>query len=296
MKKSLFLTASLLLSSAIAPTFSQAQMAAPIAPQPAASLSDDQLRAMGQGVAFPYERLDRVLRANVDKEGNVAYARVKGNNDLDIFVRALALADLTKFPNWMNPADPADPKSKPTPDRTPELVFWINAYNGLFLKAIADAYPVKSPTQIAGLDSAKTRVVAGKAYSFADLRRKIAEIDPRALFALPDGTKSGPRALSSVYRYTNLGKQLNGAITAFINDPTHVEPPLRLKNTVSVSPWLLSVEEWFKPKASRRKMDGARRLLSSYAQRNSDQNYFTAGDYEVKFLPTNASLNEQVVQ
>lgn len=298
MKKSFFLLAATLSAGALAP-LSQAQVitpdAKPIAP-PAASLSDVQLRALGEGVAFPYEKLDSVLATSVDKEGRIIYSKAKGSNDLDTFVRAVAVADLTKFPQWMIPPDPEDPKAKATPDRSPELIFWINAYNGLFLKTIADAYPVNSPSQIPDLDKAKTRVVAGQTYSFADMRRKIAEIDARALFALPDGTVEGPRAAPGVYRYIGLNEQLNAAARAFVNDITRVTAPNRLQNSVAVSPWLATVDEYFRPDATRRKWEGIRKVLAGYTTRSADRNYFVTGDYEVLFLPSDRTLSEKLTR
>ena len=296
MKKSLFFAAALLCGAL--PSVSRAQQielpAPTAASKPAASLSEAELRALGEGIAFPYELLDKVLAANVNKEGAVFYSKVKGNNDLATFVRAVAIADLTKFPQWTIPADPADPKSKEQPDQTPEMAFWINAYNGLFLKTLADAYPISSPLQIKDLDTAKTRVVAGKSYSFAELRRKIAGIDPRALFSLPDGTNSGPRAAPAVVRYVGLSNRLNDAITAFVNDFSRVEAPQRLQKTVMVSPWLAEVDAFLKPQTTRRKWEGIRSILAAYTTRNGDQRYFSAGDYQVEFMLPNRSLNEQL--
>ncbi|RYG70866.1 DUF547 domain-containing protein [bacterium] len=280
-----------LLSSALLPQISQAQVMAPAAPV-AANMSEADIKALGEGIAFPYEKLDSVLRETVDKEGNVFYSKIKGRNDLETFVRAVAIADLTKFPKWMVPSDPKDPKSKEKPDQFPELAFYINAYNGLFLKAVGDEYPIRSLGDIKGLDTEKTRVVAGQSYSFADLRRKIAEIDPRALFCLPDGTNAGPRASSGVFRYTGLDQQLNAAISSFVNDVTRVTPPVRLENKVSVSPWMQTVDEYFGTKGGRSKWNGIKSLLVSYTTRNSDQGYLSAGDYQVAFLPADKSVNE----
>jgi hypothetical protein len=292
MKKHQFLVA-VLLSSPVLSQVSQAQIVAPKAPV-AATMSESDLRALGEGIAFPYEKLDNVIRGNVDKEGAVFYSKIKGNNELETFARAVAIADLTKFPVWTVPADPEDPKSKPYPDHSAELTFFINAYNGLFLKAIADAYPVNSPGEIKNLDSAKTRVVAGQNYSFADLRRKIAGMDKRALFALPDGTKSGPRASNSVYRYYGLDAQLNAAVSSFVNDVSRVMPPLRLQNTVTVAPWLGTVDEYFGTKTTRNKWSGIRQILAGYTKRDSDQRYLSSGDYQVVFMPGDGSLNEAI--
>ncbi|PQV64958.1 Protein of unknown function, DUF547 [Abditibacterium utsteinense] len=296
MKKIPFLVAAILGCGAVAPIAWAQEFVVPAKPpaKPAASLSETELRGLGEGIAFPYEKLERALAPNVNVEGAVFYAKLKGNNDLETFVRAVAIADMTRFPKWMNPPDPQDPKSTASLDRTPELTFLINAYNGLFFKAIADAYPVNSPAQIKGLDSAKTRRVAGKDVSFAELRRQIATIDPRALFALPDGTNAGPRASSKVYSYLGLGAQLNQAANAYVNDLSRVKSPLRLQNMVEVSPWLATVDEYFAPKTAKRKWNGVRNVLSSYTKRDSDQRYFAAGDYQINFSLENGSVNEQL--
>ena len=294
--KSSFLLATTLVSAFLGASSSQvyAQELLPpkVAPKAAASLSDDELRALGEGIAFPYEKLERALAPNINKEGAVSYARLKGNNDLEIFVRAVGIANMDRFPKWMNPADPQDPKSVPTLDRTPELTFLINAYNGLFFKTVADAYPVNTPAQIKGLYTAKTHLVAGKMMSLGELREQIGRIDPRALFALNDGTNNGPRATSAAYTYFNLSGQLTRAAQVFVNDLSRVKEPIRLQNTVEVSPWLASVDEFFAPKSGRRKFNGIRNVLATYTTRDSDRRYFTAGDYEIRFAPGDASINE----
>ncbi len=292
MNKSSFLIAITLLSGALIGSLAQAQVIGTPSP-PAASLSETDLRNLGEGIAFPYEKLESALKDNVNKEGQVFYAKIKGNNDLETFVRAVAIADMKKFPTWTITADPEVKGSKDGIDRTAELAFLINAYNGLFIKAIADAYPLDGPSQIKDLDTAKTRVVGGETYSFADLRRKIAAIDPRALFALPDGTNSGPRASPMVYRYLGLNSVLNEVIKSFVNDVTRVQPPLRLQNTVQVSPWLATIDEYFKTKSNRRKWSGVRTILEGYTSRSSDQRYLTTGEYQIQFNLNNNTLNEQ---
>lgn len=292
MNKSSLLVATTLLSSALLGSLAQAQVVAPATP-PASSLSETDLRNLGEGVAFPYEKLESALKDNVSKDGLIFYAKIKGNNDLETFVRAVAIADMKKFPAWPVPADPEVKDSKDGLDQTAELAFLINAYNALFIKAIADAYPVNGPSLIKDLDTAKTRVVGGVNYSFADLRRKIAEIDPRALFALPDGTNSGPRASMLAYRYLGLNTLLNEVVKGFINDTTRVAVPDRARNVVQVSPFLATVDEFFRAKTSRRKGEGVRNLLAAYTTSGSIQRYFGAGAYQIEYTLTNNTLNEQ---
>lgn len=264
-----------------------------IAGKPAAQYSDAELKAMGTGVAFPYELLDGFLKRYVDKSGGVYYLKARGDNDLDTFVRALAIADLGQFPVFTTKVDPALPAKGTFQDHSAELTFWVNAYNGLRLKAIADRYPNLSPTIFKQLDSAKNQTVAGQTYSFVELRQKIGKMDPRALFALMGGTKDAPSAPITVYRYSRLGQQLNQTVRAFINDQTKVATPDRLANSVEVSPFLTEVDPFFKPAGTRRKYAGIRQLLSTYSSNSGSRGYFTTGEYAVNFSLANDKINEQ---
>lgn len=262
--------------------------------KPAAQYSDAELRAMGTGVAFPYELLDGVLKRYVDKGGNVYYLKAKGDNDLDTFVRAVAIADLGQFPVFTTPVDLKDATKGMMPDRSPETPFWINSYNALRLKAIADRYPGISNTQLKQLDTAKNLTVAGQTYSFALLRQKIAAMDPRALFALMSGIKDGPSASIAVYRYSGLGQQLNLAVQGFVNDQTKVAAPDRLTSSVEVSPFLAEVDPFFKPRGSRRKNAGVREVLSTYSKSGASRGYFATSEYTIKFSLADNKLNEQI--
>lgn len=264
--------------------------------KPAAELTEKEIIAAGQGVVFPYDLLETVLGKTVSPEGEVQYSKVKGDNDLAIFARAVALADLSQFPTWTLPVDPTKPKEPPAKDRRPELAFWINAYNGLFLKALADAYPVNSPAEIPGLDTAKTRVVAGKSYSFEELRRKIAtEFDPVALFALQTGTRMGPRVQPRAIRYSGLQETLEELAYFYVMDSTLVGPFSvgTASGEVEVSPWLQSVDEFFKPKVSRNKWEGIRNILRRFTKTGPSRNFYLNNrDFEVKFMPSAPRINE----
>ncbi len=265
-----------------------------IALKPAAKYSDAELRAMGTGVAFPYELLDGVLHRYVDKNGNIYYLKARGDNDLETFARAVAVADLGQFPVFTGMVSATDPKKGTFQDHTAELTFWINAYNGLRIKAIADRYPGVSNTMLKQLDTAKDQTVAGQTYSFAELRKKIAGMDARALFALMSGVKDGPSAPTSVFRYSRLNDQLNQAVRAFVNDPNKVSTPDRLANSVEASPFLAEVDTYFKPAGDRHKNAGIRTLLSRYTKNSGARGYFTTGEYAVRFSLANDKLNEKI--
>lgn len=273
------------------------QSAAPtamVAKKKAADYTDEELKQMGTGVAFPYELLDSVLRRFVSGKGAMYYLKAKDDNDLNTFARAVAIADLEQFPIFTAPVDRNDPTKGTGSDRSAELTFWINAYNGLRIKAITDRYPISSVVGLKDFDTAKTQVIAGKNYSFAQLREKIGTMDPRALFAITSGTQDGPSVPTSVFRFSNLSGQLDQAVKAFVNDPNKVGPPDRLANKVEVSPYLQEVDPFFKSKSSRRKFEGIHQLLGGYSNVPNARNYFVTGDYTIKFSLTNGKLNEQL--
>jgi hypothetical protein len=252
--------------------------------------SDDEVRRLGQGPAFPYTLLESALSVAVDEKGAVNYNRLQLNQNLALFVRAVGLADLKQFPVFKY----RDDEGREIIDNKSELTFWINAYNGLFLKAVATGYPVKQISQIKDLQTAKTRVVGGKSYTFPELREKIAGYDVRALFALIDGTVYGPRAPKAAYRYVGLGSQLNATITNFISDPIRVPVPDRIGKSITVSPWLQTIDPYFKKGADKGKWLGLRNVLTAYSTTTSSKNYYGSGDYEVRFFPANDTINDHL--
>ena len=310
MKKSAFLVAAVLLAPTTFRGAAQAQTIVPeganaartgqtdaVVKTPVANLSDDQIRSFGQGIAFPYGIFESVLTRFVDKKGDVFYAKVKGDNDLETYVRALSLADIgpNAFPVFQTPVDPDKPEKGMMDDKSAELAFWINAYNALRIKAIADAYPINSLAQIKGLDTEKTRNVAGTNYSFGELRAKIAGFDKRAIFALMSGDGSGPRAPQLAARFSGLGVQLNQVTRAFINDISRVMPLDRIANKIVVSPYLQEVDAYWKPKNQRRKWDGIRDVLAGYTT-NVTKNALRVGDEGVEFMQADSKINEQLSQ
>ena len=255
----------------------------------AANMTVEQIKALGQGVAFPYEILSRVLAKVVTKEGLVNYGLAHDNNDLATFVRAVGLADMDNFPVFKD----KDEQGVEALDQRQPLAFYINAYNALFLQAVAQAYPVGNVSEIADLNT-KKREVAGKPISLDELRKKIIALDPRALFVLMDGTKTGPRAVNGALLGFNLDSELNAGIKSFVNDPARVSPPSRLGNTgeVVVSPWLESVDDYFQPTKRRRRGDGIKRLLMGYTSDSANQRYFGAGAYTVEYAQAESGLNQ----
>jgi hypothetical protein len=247
-----------------------------------------------QGILFPYSLLDAATHGNIDDNGNINYLQIKGNPSLDQFIDAIAHADLTQFPTF--DVQITDPKTgrvtKTITDRSAELVFWINAYNGCVIHTISQQYPIKSLDNIKDFDTAKTHVVAGNPYSFEELRKKIQGFDPRALFTLISGTRGGVLPAKDAYRFTNLNANLDAAVRAFVNDPNNVSIN-RIQNLVTVNEYFKQFDDAFKPKKDRREWGGIRYLLSAYTEKGSDQRYLTNSEYQIEFAINKHDLNDK---
>src|SRR4028119_2243251 len=80
-------------------------VAATSSPVPSAT-SSVTANNFSQGILFPYSILDKALIGNVDKSGNVDYLALKGNKNLELFLQAVATADLSQFPTFEVQPDP----------------------------------------------------------------------------------------------------------------------------------------------------------------------------------------------
>jgi hypothetical protein len=175
-------------------------------------------------------------------------------------------------------------------DRSPELVFWLNAYNGLVLKTLVDAYPINSPDDIKDFDTSKRRV-GGQALSLAEMRKKIASLDPRGLFAITDGTKGGPYLRQTAYRLTDVDPALDTAVQLYVSNPNQVQAQM-LEKKITVSPFLQQVDEYFTPKSARRKWEGVRYILALYTTHGATRRFFINNpDLGLTFTRPNRALN-----
>lgn len=250
-------------------------------------------RKYPQGILFPYSLLDAAIVGNIDQSGSVNYLELKDNASLATFIDAISKADLTQFPTFeVELKDPKTGKTKETiTTHSAELVFWINAYNACIFHTIAQQYPIKSVDKIDNFDTAKTHLIAGKKYSFEELRKKIAEFDPRALFALTTGTRGGILPARNAYRYSHLNASLDAAVRLFVNYPNNVKVN-RIQNTVRVNEYFKQLNDIFSPDNSRLDWAGIRYLISAYTDDGSDQRYLTNTEYQLEFIVVSNELND----
>ncbi len=245
-------------------------------------------KTFNQGILFPYSYLDDALNSKVDTKGGVNYASLRGDANLNIFLQAVASADLSAFPVF------------PVKDETtgivkqshnPELVFWINAYNAHILKTVSDAYPIDKITEIKNFDTAKTHMVAGKNYSFTEMRKKIVAFDPRALFALTDGSRGGPFLLPQAYRFRTVNNDLNDAVTRFVDDPRNIEVS-RIQSKVTLSDFFKTAADALNVKGDdKKKMNSLRDLLATYSTTRGNTSFLGANPYFIDFKAADKAVN-----
>lgn len=247
-------------------------------------------KSFNQGILFPYSYLDSALNGKVDGKGGVDYATLRGDANLNIFIQAAATADLERFPVF----PVKDEKTGETrQSHNAELVFWINVYNAYVLKTVSDAYPIDKISDLKNFDSAKTHVVAGKNYSFAEMRKKIVAFDARALFALTDGSRGGPLLLPQAYRFRTINNDLNDAVTRFVDDPKNLEVS-RIQSKVTLSDFFKSAADSLNAKGSNeKKMNGLRNLLMTYSTKRGASSFLGANPYYIDFKASDKTVNTQ---
>jgi len=111
--------------------------------------------------------------------------------------------------------------------RNEQLAFYINAYNGWTIKLILSKYPnIKSIKELGSLFATpwKKKIcrIDGKLLSLDDIEHGIIRPrfqDPRIHFAVNCAAKGCPPLLSEPYQGSEIDRQLEGVVRAFINDP-----------------------------------------------------------------------------
>lgn len=200
------------------------------------------------------------------KDGRVAYARIKANQEkeLEILINEIASFDL----------DGADENTA--------RAFMINTYNILAIKGIVDKYPVKSPMSISNFFDKKAYMVAGTKMSLNQLEKgKLypRAKDPRLHFVLVCAAQSCPKLASFAYVPEKLDQQIDAVTRQTLNDPEFIKVK---GNKLEVS----EIFNWYKgdfTKASK----SIRSYINQYLETKVDDKT------KVGFYTYNWSLNDQ---
>lgn len=113
-------------------------------------------------------------------------------------------------------------------NRNEQLAYWLNLYNALVVKTIADYYPIETIEDVnisPGLFSvgpwgANLVTVTGSQLSLDDIQNRIIRAvwnDPRTHYALNDGSIGDANLRKEAFRGDILDQQLNTAAREYIN-------------------------------------------------------------------------------
>lgn len=133
-----------------------------------------------------------------------------------------------------------------------ELAYWLNAYNFLSMKNIADHYPLKNYKELGHSPSSRKFIVGGKIHSLAEieetqLRPLIEKTDWRAIFLTCDGCTGSPELASHAYQSSTIDKDMQTACAKFVSNPNNYF--FNSQNHVfSISPFYLENEHLIKSK------------------------------------------------
>jgi Protein of unknown function, DUF547 len=155
------------------------------------------------GVLPSHAVFDQMLDVNV-RDGLVYYRVLRaGRANLDSYVASLANVSLK------------------TASRDEQIAFWLNAYNAIVLKIVADNYPIAQRTgdypphsirQIPGAFDRVPHRVAAQALTLDRIEQTVLAgfHDPRVFLALGRGAVGGGRLRSEAFTAERLDRQLAG--------------------------------------------------------------------------------------
>lgn len=239
------------------------------------------------------------LSAHVNDTGLVDYAALKKNPaKLDAYLKALAGLNANTVAEWSEP------------DR---LALYLNAYNAITLKSIANNYPIdagffasfvypkNSIRQIDGVWDETKWTVAGKAMTLDHIEHEILRKgynEPRIHMALVCAALGCPPLRNEPYTGDRLDKQLDDQSRRFLASASNFRIE-RDKKTVYVS----SIFKWFgedfvktHSRDTPRGLGATERAIVGFTLRYVDEvdaKFLRAGGYELEYLSYDWSLNEQ---
>lgn len=249
---------------------------------------------------FDFSDYDSVLKTFVNEKAMVSYKKLKARPQrLEAFVLALGKVSPETYGKWSD-------KHK--------IAFWLNAYNGLTLKAIIDNYPIKasffrsriwpknSIRQIPGVwDKTKFKVM-GTSVTLGHveheiLRKKFNE--PRIHVAMVCAAMGCPPLRREPYEGDKLDEQLDDQARRFLGDSTK----FRIDRSAGVV-YLSEILKWFAedfvnkygPKKNvgghDEKESAVLNFIAPYLD-PAQRDYVLAGDFKIEYVDYDWSLNEQ---
>lgn len=267
-------------------------------------LTTNGVRAVEEiGRAFSYDDYEAVLKDHVDDKGMVNYKKLKTSHQkLNAFVAAMSKIQPKSYEKW---------------NRKEQITLWLNAYNALTIKAIVDKYPIKSSfftsriypknsiRQIPGVWSKIKFNVMEKDLTLGHIEHEILRKkfdEPRIHMAMVCAAMGCPPLLTQPYIAQRLDEQLEGRTRRFLANPAKFRID-RKAGVVYLSP----IFKWFKDDfvgkyAPEKNISGHGKEVSAVLNfiaghlEKPDSDYILAGNFRIKYLKYDWSLNEQKIK
>lgn len=174
----------------------------------------------GKAEVFSQAKLDTLLRTFMF-DGKINYSGIKASPRLiNDYARQLSQVKPKDFEQW-SPAE--------------KNAFWINAYNAMAIKGVAQNYPIKwgglfvqtrfpknSIYQIKKFGDRSFIKIMKQGWTLKKIRNKIflkAFVDPRNFFAINSGQAGDPPIQERAFRGDSLDMQLEEAVHDFLWQP-----------------------------------------------------------------------------
>jgi hypothetical protein len=149
---------------------------------------------------------EEVLRNVVSPNGAISLTRLRSDTALTEYLNEIARMRTDVFVS-----------------RPAALTFWINAHNAFVMDLLRSNGTPRSTDDISGFAYAHVLLVGGTMYSLNDIEHNILTKqfrEPRAFFALWDGSRSSPRLASEAYNEEELSHELDTQLREFLEDST----------------------------------------------------------------------------
>lgn len=235
-----------------------------------------------------YDDYAAVLKTYVNQNARVDYNKLQVNRQqLDAFNASLANVDRGTYAAWTEQQ---------------QIAFWINAYNAFTLQSIIDQIPIKkSIRDIPGVWRGRKFAIAGELKTLDNIEHQILRAEfnePRIHMALVCAAISCPPLGREEYKGNQLDVQLDDQTRKFLASPNGLRIS-RAEGRVylsSIFKWF--GKDWIETYGVEGKFTGSKseravlNFISQYLD-EVDREYLLQGNYKLKYLRYNWSLNEQ---
>ncbi|MBW8039979.1 MAG: DUF547 domain-containing protein [Planctomycetes bacterium] len=252
---------------------------------------------------FVYDDYAAVLKDHVDDKGMVDYKKFKAAPQrLDAFITAMSKVNPKNYDRW---------------NKEEKIALWLNAYNALTLKALIDNYPIKSSffrsriypknsiRQIPGVWSKIKFNVMGRDLTLGHIEHEILRkkfTEPRIHMAMVCAAMGCPPLLNKPYTAQKLNEQLDERTRRFLANPAK----FKIDRSAGVV-YLSTIFKWFKGDFVTRyapdkniskqgkEVSSVLNFIAGHLEK-SDREYILKGDFKIKYLKYDWSLNEQQIK